>query len=364
MKATAPFGLATEAASIAAEVIRARELLAGIDAEAVQIGQTPKDEIWRDGEIVLYHYQPMSDHPTRPPVLLAYALVGRFTVADLQPDRSLVRRLLEQGLDVYAIDWGHPTRADRWITLDDYINGAIDECVAEIRDLHDGTKINLLGICQGGIFHLCYAALHPENVNTVIPTVAPIDFYRARDDIQVDRGLVHVWAEAMSGEDIDQIIDAQGNLSGDLMASAFGLMHPIAQASKYGVGLLDVVGNKDDLMNFLRMEKWLADRPAHTAESARQWLKDFYQENKLFKGELMLGRHRVDLGNVTCPVLNVYAEHDLIAPPACSKALRDVVGSDDYSEIALPGGHIGLFVGRRAQKDLAPAISSFIRDRS
>jgi polyhydroxyalkanoate synthase len=78
----------------------------------------------------------------------------------------------------------------------------------------------------------------------------------------------------------------------------------------------------------------------------------------------MLGGQRVDLGSVTCPILNIYAEHDLIAPPACSKALREVVGSPDYSEVALPGGHIGVFVGRRAQKDLAPAIATFIRDRS
>lgn len=359
-----PFRLATEAASLAAEIIRARDLVAGVDAEAVQIGTTPKDEIWRDGEIVLYRYEPMSDDPAPAPVLLAYALVGRFTVADLQPDRSLVRRLLEQGLDVYVIDWGHPARADRWMTIDDYVNGVIDECVLRIRDRHNGTGINLLGICQGGIFHLCYAALHPENVSTVIPTVTPIDFHRARHDTQPDRGFVHTWVEAVSGDDIDAIVDAVGNLPGHWMAAAFGLMHPISELSKYGPGLLEVADNEESLMNFLRMEKWLADRPAHTAESVRQWLKDFYQENKLFKGELRLGRQRVDLGNVTCPVLNIYAEHDLIAPPACSKALRDVVGSADYSEIALPGGHIGLFVGRRAQKDLAPAIAAFVRDRS
>jgi polyhydroxyalkanoate synthase len=359
-----PLQLAIEAASLAAEVIRSRDVVAGVDAEAVQIGTTPKDEIWRDGGITLYRYQPMIHAPLSQPVLLAYALVGRFTVADLQPDRSLIRRLLEQGLDVYVIDWGHPTRADRWMTIDDYVNGVIDECVMQIRDRHNGAGVNLLGICQGGIFHLCYAALHPENVQTVIPTVTPVDFHRARHDTQVDRGFVHTWAEAMTSEDIDQIVDAVGNLPGQWMAAAFGLMHPISQVSKYGLGLLDVTGNEDDLMNFLRMEKWLADRPAHTAESVRQWLKDFYQGNKLFKGELMLGGHRVDLGNVKCPVLNVYAEHDLIAPPACSKALRDVIGSVDYSELALPGGHIGVFVGRRAQKDLAPAIAAFVRDRA
>ena len=69
-------------------------------------------------------------------MLLVYALVGRYSVADLQPGRSFVENLLREGLDVYAIDWGHPTRADRWTTLDDYVNVLIDECVDVLRERH------------------------------------------------------------------------------------------------------------------------------------------------------------------------------------------------------------------------------------
>ena len=50
-------------------------------------------------------------------------------MADLQEDRSLVRNLLNLGVDLYVVDWGNPSRADRYLTLDDYINGYLDECV-------------------------------------------------------------------------------------------------------------------------------------------------------------------------------------------------------------------------------------------
>ena len=63
------------------------------------------------------------------PVLVVYGLVGRYTMADLQEDRSLVRNLLAQGVDLYVVDWGNPTRSDRWLTLEDYIDGYLDECV-------------------------------------------------------------------------------------------------------------------------------------------------------------------------------------------------------------------------------------------
>ena len=85
-----------------------RSAISALDASDVEVGVTPKDEIARDGEVRLYRYRPTVDNPMRVPVILAYALVGRYTVADLQPDRSLVNKLLGEGMDVYVIDWGHP----------------------------------------------------------------------------------------------------------------------------------------------------------------------------------------------------------------------------------------------------------------
>ena len=68
------------------------------------------------------------------------------------------------------------------------------------------------------------------------------------------------------------------------MSSVFSLMTPMRSLTKYNVDLIDVVDDQAKLMNFLRMEKWLADRPAHPGEAAKQWLKDLYQQNKLVKG--------------------------------------------------------------------------------
>ena len=47
------------------------------------------------------------------PVLIVYSLIGRYTMTDLQEDRSLVRNLLSQGVDVWVVDWGNSSRADR-----------------------------------------------------------------------------------------------------------------------------------------------------------------------------------------------------------------------------------------------------------
>ncbi len=96
--------------------------------------------------------------------------------------------------------------------------------------------------------------------------------------------------------------------------------------------------------NFLRMEKWIFDSPDQAGEAFRQFIKDFYQGNKLVKGGLEIGGHEVHLGNITMPVLNVFAEQDHLVPPSASRVLGEHVGTEDYTQIAFRGGHIGIYV--------------------
>jgi polyhydroxyalkanoate synthase len=234
--------------------------------------------------------------------------VGRYTMADLQEDRSLVRNLLNLGVDLYVVDWGNPSRADRWLTLDDYINGYLGECVEVIRERHGTDKVNLLGICEGGVFTLCYAALHPETVKNLVITITPVDFHADASEERLGFGFINLWARSLKPEDIDRLIEAHGNLPGDLMGSVFSMMTPMRTLTKYNLDLLEVMDDKKKLLNFLRMEKWIADRPHHPGEAAKQWLKDLYQGNKLVKGELELGGKVVNLKNLTMPVLNVFAK--------------------------------------------------------
>jgi polyhydroxyalkanoate synthase subunit PhaC len=197
---------------------------------------------------------------------------------------------------------------------------------------------------------LCYTALHPEKVRNLVTCVTPVDFHADQGDEQIERGFMNVWTRNLTPEDIDFMIDTVGNVSGEVGGAMFSLMTPFRSLAKYNLTLLEVGQDRDKLLNFLRMEKWLADRPDHTAASARQWLKDLYQHNKLATGELEIDGQRVDLKAITMPVLNIYTETDHIIPAPASKALKDKVGSKDYNEAAVSGGHIGVFVSRQQAK--------------
>jgi len=313
---------------------------------------TPRELVYSEDKLKVWHFTGTT--PTaKTPLLIVYALVNTVWMTDLQADRSMVRNLLEQGEDVYLIDWGYPDGADRWLTLDDYINGYLDRCVDAVRQRHDLDAINLLGICQGGAFSLCYAALHRDKVKNLITMVTPVDF-------QTPDNMLSHWCRNL---DVDLFVDTMGNIPAGLMNYVYLTLKPVRLNQQKYIGMVDILDNPVELENFLRMERWIFDSPDQAGEAFRQFIKDFYQGNKLIKGTLEIGGQRVDLGRVTQPVLNIFAEQDHLVPPDASRALGEHVGSSDYTQLAFKGGHIGIYVSGRAQREVPPAIHQWLRER-
>ena len=320
----------------------------------IDVGATEKDAVYTEDKLVLYRFKPMKERLNPVPLLIIYALVNRPYMADLQKNRSLVQGLLAGGLDVYLIDWGYPDSADRFLTLNDYINGYIDRCVDVVCKRNSVDKINILGICQGGTFSVCYSAIHPEKVRNLITTVTPVDFHTPND-------LLSHWVRKV---DVDLLVDTMGNMPGEMLNWTFLSLKPFRLS---GQKYLDMVNTLDDPVsckNFMRMEKWIFDSPDQAGEAFRQFTKQFYQQNGLIKGEIMIGECNVDLENITMPVLNIFAADDHLVPPASSKALERYVGTKDYTALEFPGGHIGIYVSSKAQKMIPPAVAEWLEART
>ncbi|MET1023736.1 MAG: class III poly(R)-hydroxyalkanoic acid synthase subunit PhaC [Pseudoxanthomonas sp.] len=343
--------LAAEAASLQQKLGAGLRTLPGVGD--VHYGVTAREEVWRDGKVVLYRFIGDTAPTSHVPLLITYALVNRPYMVDLQEDRSLVKGLLAQGQDVYLIDWGYPDRSDRFLLLEDYVNRFIDGAIDHLRQASGVEAINVLGICQGGALSLCHAALHPHKLRNLITMVTPVDFH-------TDDNMLSNWVR---GVDIDLLVDTLGNVPADLMNLSYLMLKPFRLNVQKYVGLLDILDDSRAVQDFLRMEKWIFDSPDQVGEAFRQFVQQFYQGNGFIEGGIVIDGQTIDLKQLQMPVLNIYAEQDHLVPPDASRALRGLVGSKDYSEVGFRGGHIGIYVSSRAQREVPTAIASWLAQR-
>jgi len=264
-----------------------------------------------------------------------------------------VQSLLSRGIDLYMVDWGYPTRKDRYLTIDDHVNGYMDDMVDFILERHNLSKINLMGICMGGTFCVIYSALHSNKIKNLITTVTPTNF-------DTDQGLLHIW---MKDIDADRMVDAYGNMPGDLMNFGFLLLNPARLMIDKYVGFSEHMDDKAFVENFIRMEKWIFDSPDVPGETFRQFVKDCYRDNLLIDGKMEVGGKRVDLKKITMPLLNFYGKYDHLVPPAACELLTSRVGSKDTEDVCLDTGHIGIYVSSKCQKEFAPKIAEWLKRR-
>lgn len=319
------------------------------------IATTPYEVIYQEDRVRLKHYLPIREpsEGIRTPLLVVYALINRETMLDLQPERSVVRNFLAAGIDLYMIDWGYPSRKDRYLTIDDHVNGYMDNIVDHIRQRCSVDKVNLMGICMGGTFCVIYSALHPGKVKNLVTTVCPTNF-------DTDQGLLHIW---MRDVDVDKMIEAFGNMPGDLMNFGFLLLNPARLMIDKYVGFLENMDDKAFVENFIRMEKWIFDSPDVPGETFRQFVKDCYQKNLLIQSRLVVGGKRVDLKKLTMPLLNIYGQYDHLVPPGAADKLTKAVGSMDTEDVCLDTGHIGIYVSSKTQREFTPKILQWLKDR-
>jgi polyhydroxyalkanoate synthase len=328
---------------------------------SVEVGETPSEVVYEENKLKLLRYDAeaagIDPEETRDvPILIVYALINRPYILDLQPDRSVVRRLLEAGFDVYLIDWGEPSALDYSLTLDDYVNRYVDNCVDVVAEEAGVDAINLLGYCMGGTMSVMYAALHPEKVRNLGLMAAGLCFAGTG-------GILEEWGDEEYYSPRD-VTDAFGNVPAEFLDVGFALMDPVNNYVAKYTTLYDNLGNEDFVQNFARMERWLSDGIDLAGSTYVQFLEDVYQGNKLYENELELDGKHVDLSNVEMPVLQIIGQYDHLIPPEASRPFNDVIPSDDTAIMEESTGHIGLSVSSKSHANLWPNVAEWFAERS
>ena len=322
--------------------------------DEINLEVTPHKVVQQIDKTRLLHYKPISGTKHKTPLLISYALINRYHILDIHPEKSWVRNILEQGFEVYMLDWGTPTSMDKYLDFDDYVNGYLESSVEYIKNQSSTEQISLQGYCTGATIATAYTALHPENVKNYIATAPVIDGWK-------DTTVISNLAKHM---DADKMVETIGNMPPEFMYYCFSVLKPFEQGIEKYVKFFKNIDDKKYVDNFLRVEKWLGDTPPIPGELFKQWIKDIYQENLLIQNKMYVGDDLIDLKKIDMPMFTQVAVGDHLVSPECSMPLHYAVGSTDKTLKIYPTGHVGMIASSLSQKKVLPEMGKWLAERS
>jgi polyhydroxyalkanoate synthase len=325
-----------------------------------QIAQTPKRLVWTLNKAKLYQYAPVvpADQRHKVPLLLVFATMNRPHVLDLRPGHSFVEYMVARGYDVYLLDWGVPGVEDRNTTYDDYTLEYLPRVVRKLKSLTGTQQFSMLGWCLGALIATIYAALRADDgLKNLVLLTAPLDFSNRT------AGGFSRWTSHPSFN-ADRIAATLGNVPGEMIDAGAKLLKPVENYVGTYVNLWDNIEDKSRVEAWHAMNTWVRDIIPMSGAAYRQLINDFYKQDRLMEGTLIIRGEPVSLANLRANLLNVIAEADHITPPCQSERVMQLVGSHDKDVFRVKGGHIGIMAGRGAEKSTWPHIDSWLAARS
>lgn len=324
------------------------------------VGLTPKDLVWALNKSSLYRYEPRVPAEQRHPIplLLVYALINKPFIFDLAPGRSFIEYMLDQGFDIFLLDWGSPGPEDKNITFDDYVTQYLRRAVRKVLRLSGAPEVSLLGYCLGATLTATYAGLYPEApVRNIILLTAPIDFSEQPADSMA------VWLDE-ERLDVDKLVDTLGNVPGELIRQWAKLLKPAENFVGVYVNLWKMLDDEDAVWSWQAINRWVEDVVPVAGEAFRQFVKEYVRENQLIKGEHVVDGQKVDLTRVRASLLNIVAEHDHLVAQSQAEGIMELVASEDKQLKVIPSTHVGIMISRRAKYKLWPEVATWLGARS
>lgn len=319
-----------------------------------KVAQTPSEIIFSDYTFKVYHYLPKNKLASDIPVLIVNSLVNKYYILDLLPGKSYVEYLVNQGFNVYLVDWGVPENSDSSLSLEDYINFFLSKIVKQVLKHSQAKKLSMIGYCMGGTMALVYAAIKQEYVQSLILLATPVDFH--------NDSLLSLWGSP-ENFNVDKFINVYGNVPKELLYTTFMMLKPLKNITKY-VDLAENIENEEYRKVFAAFDYWIKDTIPIAGETFRQFIKYAYQQNLLVKNRFPLGNQIVNLKKIKSPLLNVLAEHDEIVPLKSSEILMELVSSKDKELLKVKGGHHGLSIGLSAVTIVWPKTVDWLLSHS
>jgi polyhydroxyalkanoate synthase len=330
------------------------------DSLEAPVGLTPKEVVWTLNKTRLYRYKPTRPPEERHPIplLLVYALINKPFIFDLAPGRSFVEYMVDQGFEMYLLDWGSPGPEDQGITFDGYVTEYLSRAVRKVVRLSGADEISMLGYCLGATLAVVYAAHYPQApLRNLILLTAPLDFSSSPE------GSMAMWLEE-ERLDVDRMVAAFGNVPGELIRFWAKLLKPVENFVGAYVNVSKSLDDEEAVRNWQAINRWVEDVIPFAGSAFRQFVLEYVRGNELIKGQHEVEGHPVDLANIRASLLNIVAKYDHLIAQSQAESIMGLVSSEDQELRVIPSTHVGIMASGRARYKLWPEVVEWLAPRS
>ncbi len=324
-----------------------------VNMKAFQVGKdlgiSPGAVVFKNEVLELIHYQPTTQEVYRRPLLIVPPQVNKFYVMDLSPSKSIIRYLVANGLQVFAISWRNPTPEHREWGFETY-DRAILEAIEAVRAITESPDVNIIGSCLGGMTlstllgHL--AARGDQRIGAVTFLVTVLD-----TNVESTMGLFATKETIAAAREASRL---RGVLEGQEMARVFAWLRPNDLIWNYWVN--DYLIGKDPAA--FDVLYWNNDTTRLPAKLHGDLL-DLYETNAFtHPGALEVLGTPIDLSKVTNDAYIVAGITDHITPWQGCYATTQLLGGK-VTFILSNSGHIQALLNPPGN----PKASYFVNER-
>ena len=276
------------------------------------VATTEGTVVFENDLIQLIEYRPLTPKVHERPMLFIPPCINKYYILDLQPDNSVIRYTVEQGLRTFVVSWRNPDDSLAALTWDDYIERGPLAAIAAVQAITGSEQLNMLGFCVGGtILSTALAVLaargqQPAASVTLLTTL--LDFQ--------DTGVLDLFVDEASVRLREMTLgpNAPGGpklLKGKELATTFSFLRPNDLVWNY------VVGNylKGEAPPPFDLLYWNGDSTNLPGPMYCWYLRHTYLQNDLkVPGRLTVCGEQVDLGRIQAPFFVYASREDHIVP--------------------------------------------------
>ena len=317
---------------------RNQENLPPAGAENFIIGKdvalTPGKVIYRNHLIELIQYSPMTDKVYAEPVLITPAWIMKYYILDLTPKHSLVKYLVKKGHTVFMISWRNPKKADRNLTMDDYLNLGVLSALDAIATIVPKQKVHLVGYCLGGTLAAISAAFLSQ---TDQDRLASLTILAAQTDF-TEPGELGLFIDESQIAFLENLMQEKGYLDTHQMSGAFQLLrsNDLIWSRLIHDYLLGKRKPLTDLMS------WNADATRLPYRMHSQYLRNLFLNNQLAEGKYLANNQTIALTEIHVPIFTVATERDHVSPWHSVFKINLLTPSDVTFALTSGGHNVGI----------------------